>query len=126
MNKIEIPNFLKKLSAEQLEAINSKIVSGEMKIYGSVEGKSEVKEILLQSEKTKRIYEYRKLIEEKRNLLINAPKPVRINLLLSINYYLEKIEELKSYNALSASEYDEPNQAKKNLMVLSYLTYKNE
>ena len=126
MNKIEIPNFLKKLSDEQLEAINSKIVSGEMKIYGSVEGKSEVKEILLQSEKTKRIYEYRKLIEEKRNLLINAPKPVRINLLLSINYYLEKIEELKSYNALSASEYDGPNQAKKNLIVLSYLTYKNE
>ena len=126
MNKIEIPNFLKKLSDEQLEAINSKIVSGEMKIYGSVEGKSEVKEILLQSEKTKRIYEYRKLIEEKRNLLINASKPVRINLLLSINYYLEKIEELKSYNALSASEYDGPNQAKKNLIVLSYLTYKNE
>ena len=83
MDRIELP-IERKLNDKQLKEINKRICNGEMKVYAQIEGKNEVKEVLLQNDKIKRIYAFRKKILEEKNLLKNASKPDRINLLLAI------------------------------------------
>ena len=125
MDRIELP-IERKLNDKQLKEINKRICNGEMKVYAQIEGKNEVKEVLLQNDKIKRIYAFRKKILEEKNLLKNASKPDRINLLLAIDFYSKKIDELKNYHSFSVTESDSTQEVINNFKRISKLIYKNE
>ena len=125
MDRIELP-IERKLNDKQLKEINKRICNGEMKVYAQIEGKNEVKEVLLQNDKIKRIYDFRKKIFEEKNLLKNASKPDRINLLLGIDFYSKKIDELKNYHSFSVTESDSTQEVINNFKRISKLIYKNE
>lgn len=126
MNKIELPISSKKLTDEQIINISKGLRTGKITLNVPVYNDGifeECKEVMIIEKKYRYISEIRKLIDEKRKELKNANYIERREILLQINNYMNKIEELKKSLTFSLLDDDSIDTSKKNLRFLSRLSY---